>query len=85
MPDLRKVAHDIGGISFGASQHYHYVILLIIESGIVMAASKTIEFILFMLAPDDGLDGLNALYIVMDCMPQIMVSFDLIEVVAQKC
>ncbi|KAF8509049.1 hypothetical protein JB92DRAFT_2814410 [Gautieria morchelliformis] len=68
-----KVAHGLGAMSFGPSQRrYHYVILLIVESGVVMAASKTLEFILFMLAPNDGLDGLNALYIVMDCMPQIM-------------
>ena len=38
-----------------------------------MSVSKLIEFTLFLLAPADGLDGLNALYIPMDCMPQIMV------------
>ncbi|KAJ3805131.1 hypothetical protein F5876DRAFT_19628, partial [Lentinula aff. lateritia] len=59
--------------SLGKSNiRYNYVILMIIESGLVMAISKTLEFILFELAPDNGLDGLNALYIVMDCMPQIM-------------
>lgn len=39
-----------------------------------MAVSKTIEFVLFILAPQDGLNGLNALYVPMECMPQIMVS-----------
>ena len=38
-----------------------------------MSISKLIEFTLFLLAPADGLHGLNALYIAMDCMPQIMV------------
>jgi len=61
------------GLTLGSSSvHYNHVLLLIIESGLVMSISKTIEFILFELAPDDGLDGLNALYILMDCMPQIM-------------
>jgi hypothetical protein len=61
--------------SFEASlRRYRFVIVLIVESGAFMAISKIIEFILFKLAPNDGLDGLNALYIPMDCMPQIMVS-----------
>ena len=62
-------------MSFKTSQvRYRSVILIIVESGIFMAISKTIEFVLFELSPNDGLDGLNAFYIPLDCMPQIMVS-----------
>ena len=65
---------NLEDMSFGSSQiKYRYLILLIIESGVFITVSKTIEFILFKVAPDDGLDGNNALYIIMDCMPQIMV------------
>lgn len=68
-----NLMRNLGDMSFGSSQiKYRYMILLIVESGVVIAISKTIEFILFELSPDDGLDGNNALYIVMDCMPQIM-------------
>lgn len=68
---------SLGDMSFGSSQiKYRYLILLIVESGVFIAISKTIEFILFELSPNDGLDGNNALYIVMDCMPQVMVSYD---------
>lgn len=71
---FRMLSREFSGMSFGPSQvRYNYVILLIIESGVVMTISKTLEFVLFQLAPDDGLNGNNALYIVMDCMPQIMV------------
>lgn len=60
---------------FGDSKiKYRFIILLILESGLVMTISKTIELILFELAPADGHE-LNALYIVVDCMPQIMVSY----------
>ena len=52
---------------------YNKIILLIVESGLVMGVSKIIEFVLFNIAPGDGLSGMNALYIVMDSMPQIMV------------
>jgi len=60
------------GVFWNSKSRYNRVILLILETGVVMTISKTMEFILFMLAPDDGLNGLNALYIVMDAMPQIM-------------
>ena len=71
----RYVARDLDAKYFGASlRRYRFVIVLIVESGAIMAISKVIEFTLFKLAPDDGLNGLNALYIPMDCMPQIMVS-----------
>ncbi|PAV19446.1 hypothetical protein PNOK_0438000 [Pyrrhoderma noxium] len=68
-----KLMRSLGDMSFGSSQiKYRYLILLIVESGVFIAISKTIEFILFELSPNDGLDGNNALYIVMDCMPQVM-------------
>jgi len=54
---------------------YRSVILLIVESGVFMSISKLIEFTLFQLAPPDGLHGLNALYIQMDSMPQVMVQY----------
>ena len=54
---------------------YRSLILLILESGVIMCVSKFIEWILYFLAPEDGLNGLNALYIPMDCMPQIMVNY----------
>jgi len=67
------IARKMDAKSFGPSLlRYRSIILLIVESGVFMAVSKIIEFTLFQLAPDDGLDGLNALYIPMDCMPQIM-------------
>ncbi|KDR69694.1 hypothetical protein GALMADRAFT_145406 [Galerina marginata CBS 339.88] len=67
------VARKLDAESFGPSLlRYRSIILLIVESGVFMAVSKIIEFTLFQLAPDDGLDGLNALYIPLDCMPQIM-------------
>lgn len=53
---------------------YSRVILLIVESGALIAAAKIVEFTLFKLAPVDGLHGLNALYIVYEIMPQITVS-----------
>jgi len=52
---------------------YRSALIIIVESGVFMSISKLIEFTLFVLAPVDGLEGLNALYIPMDCMPQIMV------------
>jgi len=58
---------------FGPSLHrYRSIILLTVESGVFMAISKIIEFTLFQIAPEDGLNGLNALYIPLECMPQIM-------------
>jgi len=62
----RKVAN------LSAQTPYNKIILLIVESGLVMGVSKIIEFVLFNIAPGDGLSGMNALYIVMDSMPQIM-------------
>ncbi|KAI0630789.1 hypothetical protein C8Q77DRAFT_226919 [Trametes polyzona] len=54
-----------------AGGHYQRVLLLIIESGALVAGAKLIEFTLYKLAPVNGLDGLNAMYIVYECMPQI--------------
>ncbi|RDX54211.1 hypothetical protein OH76DRAFT_1342043 [Lentinus brumalis] len=53
------------------SNRYSRVILLIVESGALIAAAKLIEFTLFKLAPVDGLVGLNAMYIVYESMPQL--------------
>ncbi|KAI0718517.1 hypothetical protein C8T65DRAFT_570412 [Cerioporus squamosus] len=53
------------------SSRYNRVLLLIIESGAIIAAAKVTEFTLFQLAPDDGINGTNALYIVFEIMPQI--------------
>ncbi|KAI0753230.1 hypothetical protein C8Q80DRAFT_1096937 [Daedaleopsis nitida] len=50
---------------------YHRLILLLLESGAFITLAKIIEFILFWMAPGDGLDGNNALYIIYEAMPQI--------------
>ncbi|KAI0649251.1 hypothetical protein C8Q79DRAFT_1007789 [Trametes meyenii] len=55
----------LGGVQYGG------LLLLIIESGALIAAAKVVEFVLFEFVPGDGLFGLNALYIVYECMPQI--------------
>jgi hypothetical protein len=57
-----------------AGGHYRQILLLIIESGVVITCCKMLEFILFELSPN-GLVGLNALYVLMDSMPQIMVRY----------
>ena len=53
---------------------YNRVILLIVESGALIALAKIVEFTLFKMAPVDGLHGLNALYVVYEIMPQVTVS-----------
>ncbi|RPD64453.1 hypothetical protein L226DRAFT_533713 [Lentinus tigrinus ALCF2SS1-7] len=53
------------------NNRYSRVILLIVESGALIAAAKLIEFTLFKLAPVDGLNGLNAMYMIYESMPQI--------------
>ncbi|KAI0671618.1 hypothetical protein C8Q78DRAFT_973020 [Trametes maxima] len=55
----------LGGVQYSG------VLLLIVESGALIAAAKIVEFVLFEFVPGDGLSGLNALYIVYECMPQI--------------
>ncbi|KAL1945065.1 hypothetical protein VTO73DRAFT_2685 [Trametes versicolor] len=60
----RKVLGVPGG-------NYTRVLLLLIESGALVAAAKLTEFVLFELAPDDGISGLNAIDVVYECMPQI--------------
>lgn len=52
---------------------YRTLVLLIIESGLVITVAKIAEFTLFQLSPDDGLGGLNALYIVFEMIPHINV------------
>ncbi|TCD68133.1 hypothetical protein EIP91_011498 [Steccherinum ochraceum] len=51
---------------------YRVVILTVLEAGLIVAIAKFLEFLFFELAPVNGLDGFNALYIMMECMPQIM-------------
>lgn len=51
---------------------YHRVLLLIIESGAVLAVAKLIEFILYRLTFNAGLGGDHALWVMMESMPQIM-------------
>ncbi|KAA1477765.1 hypothetical protein DENSPDRAFT_622136 [Dentipellis sp. KUC8613] len=53
------------------SAKYRAIMLLIIESGAVIAAAKLTEFTLFRVAPGDGVGGNNALYIIFEMMPQI--------------
>ncbi|KAI0346710.1 hypothetical protein BDW22DRAFT_1352879 [Trametopsis cervina] len=50
---------------------YRLVLLLLIESGVVIAISKVIEFSLFRAVIGNALDGFNALYVVFDMIPQI--------------
>lgn len=52
---------------------YTRLILLLIESGFVIAAAKVTEFVLFEVA-GSGIGGNNAMYIPFDIMPQITVS-----------
>ncbi|KAI0800118.1 hypothetical protein C8Q74DRAFT_1363912 [Fomes fomentarius] len=51
--------------------HYNRLILLLVESGALITTAKIIEFALFNVAPGDGLNGNNAMYIVFEAMPQI--------------
>ncbi|RPD54257.1 hypothetical protein L227DRAFT_580694 [Lentinus tigrinus ALCF2SS1-6] len=53
------------------TDRYSRVILLIVESGALIALAKIVEFTLFKMAPVDGLHGLNALYVVYEIMPQV--------------
>ncbi|KAI0332733.1 hypothetical protein GY45DRAFT_1368960 [Cubamyces sp. BRFM 1775] len=50
---------------------YNRVILLIVESGAIISATKLTEFTLFNIAPDDGIGGLNAMYILYEIVPQM--------------
>ncbi|KAK0185516.1 hypothetical protein F5146DRAFT_182771 [Armillaria mellea] len=52
-------------------KRYRTLLLVIIESGVIVTITKAFEFGLFQYAPGDGLNGLNAMYIPFDCMPQI--------------
>ncbi|KAI0630792.1 hypothetical protein C8Q77DRAFT_1075369 [Trametes polyzona] len=64
----RRTQRVLGQVGGG---HYKRILLLLIESGAFVAAAKLTEFVLFQLAPDDGIDGLNAIDVVYECMPQI--------------
>ncbi|KAG7442308.1 uncharacterized protein BT62DRAFT_973830 [Guyanagaster necrorhizus] len=54
-----------------AIKRYQTLLLVIIESGALVTITKAFEFGLYKHAPGDGLNGLNAMYIPFDCMPQI--------------
>ncbi|KAI0630791.1 hypothetical protein C8Q77DRAFT_1211727 [Trametes polyzona] len=64
----RRTQKIVGGSSVGGS--YQRVLLLLIESGAIVAAAKLTEFVLFELTPDDD-TGLHAIDVVYECMPQI--------------
>ncbi|KAI0088304.1 hypothetical protein BDY19DRAFT_994212 [Irpex rosettiformis] len=50
---------------------YSTVLLILIESGLFIAVAKVTEFVLYKIAPDDGMNGCNGLYIIFDMIPQI--------------
>ncbi|KAK0244717.1 hypothetical protein EDD85DRAFT_898657 [Armillaria nabsnona] len=52
-------------------KRYRTLLLVIIESGLIVTIAKAFEYGLYQYAPGDGLNGLNAMYIPFDCMPQI--------------
>ncbi|KAI0753217.1 hypothetical protein C8Q80DRAFT_1267633 [Daedaleopsis nitida] len=67
----RRTQKALRTSSNSTNDTYTRVALLIIESGSLIAAAKLTEFTVFQLAPVDGLNGLNAMYIVYEIMPQI--------------
>jgi hypothetical protein len=71
---LRLVTRNSNIIANGTSRT-RSALLLLIESGAFVFAIKLIEFVLFELSPDDGINGLNALYIVFEVIPQVIVSY----------
>ncbi|PBK62198.1 hypothetical protein ARMSODRAFT_861235, partial [Armillaria solidipes] len=52
-------------------KRYRTLLLVIIESGLLVTITKAFEYGLYQYAPGSGLNGLNAMYIPFDCMPQI--------------
>ncbi|KAH9893195.1 hypothetical protein C8Q73DRAFT_522510 [Cubamyces lactineus] len=50
---------------------YNRVIILLIESGALISATKLTEFVLYNIAPGDGVGGLNAMYIIYEIVPQM--------------
>ena len=56
-----------------SSGRYNRVILLLVESGALISATKITEFVLYNIAPDDGVGGLNAMYIIYEIVPQMTV------------
>ncbi|KAI0360161.1 hypothetical protein OH77DRAFT_1394313 [Trametes cingulata] len=56
----------LGGVN------YTKLLFLLIESGALITSAKVVEFVLFQYVPaDSAVHGMNALYIVYECMPQI--------------
>lgn len=75
MPVPRSCFYESHSMSFGPSQiRYKFLIHLIVDSGVLVTISKIIEVILYVLQPKAGSGRMNALYIVMYCVPQITVS-----------
>ncbi|KAI0029799.1 hypothetical protein K488DRAFT_88395 [Vararia minispora EC-137] len=61
-----------------ARSTYRGVIVLLFETGAIIAIAKIFEFIFFNIAPDDGTTGFNALYVVFEMVPQINVGLPLV-------
>ncbi|KAH8822866.1 hypothetical protein DL96DRAFT_1619600 [Flagelloscypha sp. PMI_526] len=60
------------GMALPSSTQFTKVLIIIVDSGLVISLAKLIEFILFKQAPEIGLVGFNALYIVFEAMPQLL-------------
>jgi len=59
--------------TLGRSENpYFRVILLVVESGLFLAAAKIVEFALYRVSVNIGTGGDHSLWIVLNCMPQIM-------------
>ncbi|KAH9893196.1 hypothetical protein C8Q73DRAFT_791079 [Cubamyces lactineus] len=54
-----------------SNSRYNRVNLLIVKSGAIISATKLTEFTLFNIAPDSGVGGLNATYILYEIVPQM--------------
>jgi hypothetical protein len=67
----RNIKEHLGS----AASRTQSAMLLLIESGAFLFAAKLVEFVLFQLTPHNGLSGFNALYIVFEMIPQIVVSW----------
>lgn len=67
----RVLSHTLGS-SYQST--YRTLILILIESGAIIAVAKVIEFILYIIVPAGGREGPNGLYVIFDMMPQINVS-----------
>ncbi|KAH8110286.1 hypothetical protein DFH11DRAFT_798201 [Phellopilus nigrolimitatus] len=64
------LTHPRRSVLGSADHRYRIIVLLVIESGAIVAAAKITEFVLFKTAPGTAA-GDHPLYIVFDMMPQI--------------